>query len=103
MIAHHILLSIAIPLVLYLDHTSIKSAQIAVVQPPSIMAITQRKNSTDVYFDSDWESLPYFSSSRDTFISKGLMKQFDAEILLGQISFKQCAEIYNELHKCIRL
>jgi len=59
-----------------------------------------KKDSTDVYFDSDWESLPYFSSSRDTFISQGLMKQFDAEILLGQLSFKQCAEIYNELHKC---
>jgi len=61
---------------------------------------TTGKDSTDVYSDSDWESLPYFSSSRDTFFSKDLMKQFNAQILLGQISFKQCAEIYNELHKC---
>ena len=29
-----------------------------------------------------------------------LMKQFNVEVLLGQISFKQCAEICNELHKC---
>jgi len=59
-----------------------------------------KKDSTDVYFDTDWNLLPYFSSSRDTFFSMDLMKQFNVEILLGQISFKQCAEIYNELHKC---
>ena len=58
-----------------------------------------KKGSTDVYFNSDWASLPYFASSRDTFLSIGLMQRWDVEILLGQISFKQCADIYNEIHK----
>ena len=59
-----------------------------------------KKGSTKVFYNSDWELLPFFASSRDTFFSTILMKRFDADILLGQQSFKQCAEIYNHLHKC---
>ena len=59
-----------------------------------------KKGSTKVFYNCDWESLPFFSSSRDTFFSTKLMKRFDAGVLLGQQSFKQCADIYNHLHKC---
>ena len=27
-----------------------------------------------------------------------LLRQFDAEVLIGQMSFKQCADAYNYLH-----
>ena len=58
------------------------------------------KGSTRVYANKDWECLPYFVSSRETVYSKLSMQRFETEILLGQLSFKQCAEIYNEIHKC---
>jgi len=58
------------------------------------------KGSTQVFANRDWESLPYFVSSRETVFSKLTLRRFETEILLGQLSFKQCAEIYNQLHKC---
>ena len=54
--------------------------------------------STDVLYNSEWECLPYFVSSRETAFSIKLLKQFNAEILLGKLSFKQCADVYNHLH-----
>ena len=58
------------------------------------------KGSTQTFFSEDWESQPYFVSSRETVFSKASMQRFETEILLGQLSFKQCAEIYNQIHKC---
>ena len=54
----------------------------------------------NIIFNSDWESLPYFASSHDTFFSVDFFKQLDAHILIGQLSFKQQADIYNYMHKC---
>lgn len=54
--------------------------------------------SNQVYYNDNWESLPYFVSSRETVFSMTLLNQFNAEILFGQLSFKQCADIYNFLH-----
>ena len=54
-----------------------------------------------VVFNSGWESLQYFSSSRDTFFSLDILQQADAHVLIGQLSFKQQAEIYNYSHKCV--
>ena len=51
-----------------------------------------------VYFNPDWKTLPYFFSSKETALSMKLMDRFDAEILVGQLSFKQCADLYNYLH-----
>ena len=51
-----------------------------------------------VYFDADWETLPYFVSSRETAFDLRLLRRIDSEILLGQQSFKQCADVYNHLH-----
>lgn len=55
---------------------------------------------SQVLFNSNWEALPYFISSRDTVFSMILLHRFHSEILLGQLSFKQCADIYNHIHKC---
>ena len=53
---------------------------------------------SDVHYDPDWNSLPYFFSSRETVFSMQLLRQFDAQIVIGQMSFKQCADGYNYLH-----
>ena len=52
----------------------------------------------DIYYDEDWESLPFFMSTRETAIQMSLLQQLDAEILIGQLSYKQRAEIYNYKH-----
>lgn len=54
--------------------------------------------SSEVLFNSNWESLQYFVSSRETVFSMKLLRRFDSQVLLGQMSFKQCAEVYNYLH-----
>lgn len=51
-----------------------------------------------VLFNVNWESLEYFVSSRETVISMRLMHRFNADIVIGQLSFTQCADIYNFLH-----
>lgn len=53
-----------------------------------------------VHYNEDWHTLPYFLSSRETAISMDLLKRLDIEILIGQISYKQRADIYNEVHGC---
>lgn len=52
----------------------------------------------NIYYDEDWESLPFFMSTRETAIQMSLLQQLDAEILIGQLSYKQRAEIYNYKH-----
>ena len=52
-----------------------------------------------VIFNEDWSTLPYFLSSRETGFSLGILKQLDANMMIGQISFKQQADIYNYMHK----
>lgn len=53
---------------------------------------------SSVYFDSNWDQLPFFISSRESAFSLSLMKRFNAEVVVGQLSFKQCAEVYNYTH-----
>lgn len=55
-------------------------------------------NKGQVVFNSNWESLRYFGSSRETFFAVEFLQQSDAHLLLGQLSFKQQAEIYNYTH-----
>ena len=52
-----------------------------------------------VIFNADWASLPYFVSSRETCFSLEILRKLDAYALIGQISFKQQADIYNYLHQ----
>lgn len=44
-------------------------------------------------YDSEWSSLPYFLSSRETAMSMEMLRRLDKEILIGQISYKQRADI----------
>lgn len=53
---------------------------------------------TSVLYDHDWSSLPYFMSSRETAISTDMLRRLDKEILIGQVSYKQRADIYNDVH-----
>ena len=46
-------------------------------------------------YDSNCMDLPYFVSSQETAFEVSMLKHFDAELLLGQISYKQKADIYN--------
>ena len=52
-----------------------------------------------IIFNSNWETLSYFSSSQDTYFSVELLTQLDAHVLIGQISYKQQADIYNYVYK----
>ena len=54
---------------------------------------------TEVVYDVNWAALPYFLSSNKTGFSMKFMERFDAEILLGQLSYKQKADIYNYYFK----
>ena len=47
-----------------------------------------------MYYNSNWKSL----SSKETAFSMKLMEQFDAQILIGQLSFKQCADLIIYTH-----
>ena len=48
-----------------------------------------------VYYDSDWAKLEYFVSTSETAIEMRILRKFDAELLLGHVSYKQKADIYN--------
>ena len=43
----------------------------------------------------NWMTLPYFLSSQETGFEMAMLKQFDVELLVGQVSYKQKAYIYN--------
>lgn len=46
-------------------------------------------------YDEEYASLPYFISSQETAFEMDFLHHFDAELLIGQISYTQKAEIYN--------
>ena len=46
-------------------------------------------------YDDNWAELPYFISSHETAFETSMLKTFDAELLIGQMSYKQKADIYN--------
>ena len=52
-------------------------------------------DNNEVMYDSDCLELPYFMCSRETAFSMEILRRFDVECLIGQISYKQSAEIYN--------
>ena len=50
---------------------------------------------TNSQYSPNWNILPYFISSQETGFEMELLKQFDIELLIGQIAYKQKADIYN--------
>ena len=55
-------------------------------------------NDSEAVYDADYLDLSYFISSHMTVFQTKLLKHLTAEILLGQISYKQRSEIYNYVH-----
>ena len=55
-------------------------------------------DSSKLHFDKDWEEHQYFISSQETAFELELLRRFDVELLIGQMSYKQRAEIYNAIH-----
>ena len=47
------------------------------------------------FYDLDWETNNYFISSSKTAFKLQMLQKFDAELLLGQVSYSQKSEIYN--------
>ena len=52
----------------------------------------------ELLYDNDWSSLPYFGSTQKTAFSMTLLRNYDAQLLIGQVSYKQQATIYNYIH-----
>ena len=53
---------------------------------------------TDVIYDEDWADLSYFISTTKTAFEMKLVKDFCAELLIGQVSYNQQCDIYNYIH-----
>ena len=51
-----------------------------------------------LYYDKEWAALAYFVSSQETAFEQKMLFNFDHELLIGQINYKQKAEIYNAIH-----
>ena len=49
-------------------------------------------------YDSDWADLPYFISSQETVFASLFLKKMDADLFIGQVSYRQKADIYNYFH-----
>lgn len=56
-------------------------------------------NDESMIADSNWAELPYFISTSKTGFATAFLQKFDTELLIGQISYKQKADIYNVYHK----
>ena len=56
------------------------------------------KEGVYIFLNSDWHTLPYFVTSCETAFAMEFLRQLDMEILIGQLSFKQRAEIFNSVH-----
>lgn len=52
-------------------------------------------NQSITFYNTNWAELNYFVSSSETAIEMKMLYKFDSELLLGQISYKQKADIYN--------
>ena len=52
-------------------------------------------NHDGLQYDDEWNSLTYFVSSQETAFEMSMLDKFDAEMLIGQVSYKQKADIYN--------
>lgn len=51
-----------------------------------------------IIYNENWKEHKYFLSTRETAFEMALLKQFDIEILIGQLSYLQRSEIYNLKH-----
>ena len=54
------------------------------------------------FYDEDWEKQEYFLSKGKMAFDMKLLHKFEVEVLIGKLSFKEKADIYNEVHGCER-
>jgi hypothetical protein len=59
---------------------------------------TTGKAESRVFYNSDWKSMPYFVSSSLTAFAMNVLIRVDSEVLIGQLSYKQIADIFNHIH-----
>ena len=52
-------------------------------------------NQSQTYYDCAWRAREYFLSTNETAFEMALLAKYDAELLLGQISYSHKADIYN--------
>ena len=58
-----------------------------------------RSDDGKLYYDDYWNSLPYFLSTQETGFEMAMLKQFDIELLIGQMPYKQKADIIYNITK----
>ena len=51
------------------------------------------------FFDEDWCTNEFMVSTLKTAFSMDFLKKLEIEILIGKMSFKEKAEIYNAVHR----
>ena len=51
-----------------------------------------------IFFDDNWDTLPFVLSTHETAFQTSLLEAFNSELLLGQLSYKQKSEIYNDVN-----
>ena len=49
-------------------------------------------------YDDDWADHQYFLSAQETAFETALLKRFDRELLISQVSYKQKADIFNHIN-----
>ena len=52
-------------------------------------------NQSITFYDTHWADLRYFVSTSETAFELDMLRRFDAELLIGRISYNQKSEIYN--------
>lgn len=57
-----------------------------------------KSESGEMYYNEDWNTLPYFLSTQEIGFDLEMLRKFDAELLIGQISYKQ-KQIYTMSQK----
>lgn len=58
----------------------------------------QKGNSTEIFYDDDYIDLPFFMSTNMTVFETKMLQSLNAEILLGQLTYRQKSDIYNYCH-----
>ena len=61
---------------------------------------TTGQQPSQVLYNTAWRDLRYFVSSSLTAFSLHMLRQADYQVVIGQLSYKQIADIFNHVHSC---
>ena len=59
---------------------------------------TTGSESSQVFYNADWSIHRFFVSSSLTAFSMRMLKRIDSDVLIGQLSYMQIADIFNHVH-----